>query len=76
MSGHQPSIAIAGGADRAPGAFSTLHTNDAPSAVTRLFNIGVEPYLVAASLRAVLAQRLVRKICSNCKEPVDVEPRR
>ena len=52
---------------------STLHTNDAPSAVTRLFNIGVEPYLVAASMRAVLAQRLVRKICSNCKEPVDVE---
>jgi len=44
--------------------FSTLHTNDAPSAVTRLFNIGVEPYLVAAAIRAVLAQRLVRKICS------------
>jgi len=53
---------------------STLHTNDAPSAVTRLFNIGVEPYLVAASMRAVLAQRLVRKICSNCKEPVEVQP--
>jgi len=53
---------------------STLHTNDAPSAVTRLFNIGVEPYLVAASVRAVLAQRLVRKICSNCKEPADVPP--
>jgi type IV pilus assembly protein PilB len=51
---------------------STLHTNDAPSAVTRLFNIGVEPYLVAASLKAVLAQRLVRKLCSNCKEPVEV----
>ncbi len=50
---------------------STLHTNDAPSAVTRLYNIGVEPYLVAASLRAVLAQRLVRKICSTCKEPTD-----
>ncbi len=53
---------------------STLHTNDAPSAVTRLFNIGVDPYLVAASLRGVLAQRLVRKICSNCKEPVDPDP--
>ncbi len=53
---------------------STLHTNDAPSAVTRLYNIGVEPYLVAASLRGVLAQRLVRKVCSNCKEPVDVAP--
>ena len=51
---------------------STLHTNDAPSAVTRLFNIGVEPYLVAASLRGVLAQRLVRKICTHCKEPVEV----
>ena len=51
---------------------STLHTNDAPSAVTRLFNIGVEPYLVAASLKGVLAQRLLRKICNNCKEPVDL----
>jgi type IV pilus assembly protein PilB len=47
---------------------STLHTNDAPGAVTRLFNVGVEPYLVAASLTAVVAQRLVRKICTNCKE--------
>ncbi len=47
--------------------FSTLHTNDAPSAVTRLFNIGVEPYLVAASVKAVLAQRLVRRLCPNCK---------
>jgi type IV pilus assembly protein PilB len=51
---------------------STLHTNDAPSAVTRLYNIGVEPYLVAAALRGVLAQRLVRKICSNCKEPIEI----
>lgn len=48
---------------------STLHTNDAPSAVTRLINIGVEPYLVAAALRGVLAQRLVRKVCSHCAEP-------
>lgn len=48
---------------------STLHTNDAPSAVTRLINVGVEPYLVAAALRGVLAQRLVRKICSHCAEP-------
>ena len=47
---------------------STLHTNDAPGAITRLFNVGVEPYLVAASLTAVVAQRLVRKICTNCKE--------
>ncbi len=48
--------------------FSTLHTNDAAGAITRLFNIGVEPYLVAASLTGVIAQRLVRKICTNCKE--------
>jgi type IV pilus assembly protein PilB len=47
---------------------STLHTNDASGAITRLFNVGVEPYLVAASLTAVVAQRLVRKICTNCKE--------
>jgi len=47
---------------------STLHTNDAVAAVTRLFNIGVEPYLVAATLVGVLAQRLVRKICTHCKE--------
>ncbi|MCD6304076.1 MAG: Flp pilus assembly complex ATPase component TadA [Planctomycetes bacterium] len=50
---------------------STLHTNDAPSAVTRLLNIGVEPYLVAASIEAILAQRLVRKICTHCKEPFE-----
>ncbi len=49
---------------------STLHTNDSPSAITRLFNIGVEPYLVAASIRGALAQRLVRRICKNCKEPI------
>jgi len=47
---------------------STLHTNDAPSSITRLINIGIEPYLISASLNAVLAQRLVRRICSNCKE--------
>ena len=49
---------------------STLHTNDAPSAITRLINIGIEPYLISASANAVLAQRLVRKICANCKTPV------
>ncbi|MGN0853515.1 MAG: GspE/PulE family protein [Kiritimatiellia bacterium] len=48
--------------------FSTLHTNDAPSAVTRLTDMGVKPFLVASALRAVLAQRLVRAICVNCKE--------
>ncbi len=46
---------------------STLHTNDAPGAVTRLLDLGVAPYLVSASLKGVLAQRLVRRICANCK---------
>lgn len=52
--------------------FSTLHTNDAPSSVTRLVNIGIDPYLIAASLNAVLAQRLVRTICPNCKEHYEI----
>lgn len=52
--------------------FSTLHTNDAPSAVTRLIDIGVKPFLVASSTRAIMAQRLVRKICERCREPVQV----
>jgi type IV pilus assembly protein PilB len=50
--------------------FSTLHTNDAPSAVTRLLDIGVKPFLVASSVRAVMAQRLIRTICPQCKEEV------
>ena len=49
---------------------STLHTNDAPSSITRLINIGVEPFLIGAAVNAVLAQRLVRRICSHCKEMV------
>lgn len=49
--------------------FSTLHTNDAPSAVSRLVDIGIKPFLVAAALRAALAQRLVRRICSKCAKP-------
>ncbi len=49
--------------------FSTLHTNDAPGSVTRLVDMGVEPYLVASSLEAVLAQRLVRVLCPHCAEP-------
>ena len=53
---------------------STLHTNDAPSTVSRLLNMGVEPFLVTASLNVVLAQRLARKICSDCKEPVEKAP--
>lgn len=50
---------------------STLHTNDAPGAVTRLVDMGVEPFLVAASLEGVLAQRLVRTICDSCRSPYD-----
>jgi type IV pilus assembly protein PilB len=49
--------------------FSTLHTNDAPSAVARLVDIGVQPFLVASSVRAIMAQRLVRRLCANCKQP-------
>jgi general secretion pathway protein E/type IV pilus assembly protein PilB len=49
--------------------FSTLHTNDAPSAVTRLVDIGVKQFLVASSVRAIMAQRLVRRICTSCTEP-------
>jgi type II secretory ATPase GspE/PulE/Tfp pilus assembly ATPase PilB-like protein len=50
--------------------FSTLHTNDAPGAVTRLIDMGVEPFLVASSLEAVIAQRLVRVICPKCKKSI------
>ena len=50
---------------------STLHTNDAPSTINRLMNMGIEPFLVATSVHLVLAQRLVRRICSFCKEPVE-----
>jgi general secretion pathway protein E/type IV pilus assembly protein PilB len=53
--------------------FSTLHTNDAPGALTRLVDMGIEPYLVASSLEAVLAQRLVRLICTHCKESLPPE---
>lgn len=51
--------------------FSTLHTNDAPGAVTRLIDIGVKPFLVASSTRCLMAQRLVRKICKRCAEPYE-----
>ncbi|RKY86323.1 type II secretion system protein GspE [candidate division KSB1 bacterium] len=53
---------------------STLHTNDAPSAVTRLIDMGVEPFLVASSVQSVLAQRLVRTICNKCKQPYQLSP--
>src|ERR1700730_7163625 len=49
--------------------FSTLHTNDAPSAIARLVDIGVQPFLAASSIRAIMAQRLVRRLCANCKQP-------
>jgi type IV pilus assembly protein PilB len=52
--------------------FSTLHTNDAPSAVARLVDIGVQPFLVASSVRAMMAQRLVRRLCNNCKQPAEL----
>jgi len=52
--------------------FSTLHTNDAPAAVARLADIGVKPFLIASAVRAVLAQRLVRKLCPLCKQPMDL----
>ena len=52
--------------------FSTLHTNDAPSAVARLADIGVKPFLIASAVRAVLAQRLVRKLCPICKAPAEL----
>lgn len=54
--------------------FSTLHTNDAPSAVTRLIDIGVKPFLVAAALRGAMAQRLVRLVCRECARPYDPAP--
>jgi type IV pilus assembly protein PilB len=50
----------------------TLHTNDAPSTINRLMNMGIEPFLVASSLNLVCAQRLVRRVCRHCKEPHDV----
>src|SRR5262249_36953618 len=54
--------------------FSTLHTNDAPGAITRLIDIGVQPFLVASSVMAIMAQRLVRKVCPKCQEPDEPDP--
>jgi type IV pilus assembly protein PilB len=53
---------------------STLHTNDAPSTINRLMNMGIEPFLVATATQLIAAQRLVRRICGNCKEAVDMAP--
>ena len=54
--------------------FSTLHTNDAPSAITRLIDMGIEPFLISSSVLAILAQRLVRVLCDECKEPDNPSP--
>jgi len=53
---------------------STLHTNDAPSTISRLMNMGIEPFLVATSVNLICAQRLVRRICVQCKEALQVQP--
>jgi type IV pilus assembly protein PilB len=53
---------------------STLHTNDAPSTISRLMNMGVEPFLVATSVNLICAQRLVRRVCQECKEPLEIPP--
>ncbi len=50
---------------------STLHTNDAPSTISRMLNMGVEPFLVTASVNLILAQRLARKVCAECKQPIE-----
>ncbi|NLF16480.1 MAG: Flp pilus assembly complex ATPase component TadA [Lentisphaerae bacterium] len=54
--------------------FSTLHTNDAPSAITRLIDMGIKPFLVASAVRAIMAQRLLRRLCKNCREPHQPTP--
>jgi len=53
---------------------STLHTNDAPQTLTRLVDMGVKPYAIATSVSLIIAQRLARKLCSNCKKPIDIPP--
>ncbi|MCU0231628.1 MAG: Flp pilus assembly complex ATPase component TadA, partial [Acidobacteria bacterium] len=53
---------------------STLHTNDAPSTINRLVNMGIEPFLVATSVNLIAAQRLVRRACRDCKSPIEVPP--
>ncbi len=53
--------------------FSTLHTNDAPSAISRLYKMGIEPFLIAYAINLIVAQRLIRKLCSTCKQP-DLDP--
>ena len=54
---------------------STLHTNDAPQTLTRLVDMGVKPYAIATSVSLIIAQRLARKLCNNCKQPIDIPAR-
>jgi type IV pilus assembly protein PilB len=54
--------------------FSTLHTNDAPSTISRLTDMGIPPFLVASATKLIMAQRMIRKICQKCKQPVQIEP--
>jgi type IV pilus assembly protein PilB len=54
--------------------FSTLHTNDAPSAVSRLYKLGIEPFLIAHAINIIVAQRLVRTLCTQCRRPVQIDP--
>jgi len=55
--------------------FSTLHTNDAPSAVSRLYKMGIETFLIAYAINIIIAQRLIRRVCENCKEPIkNIDP--
>ena len=51
---------------------STLHTNDAPSTISRMLNMGIEPFLITAALNVVVAQRLARRVCKDCKEPIEI----
>jgi type IV pilus assembly protein PilB len=53
---------------------STLHTNDAPQTLTRLIDMGVKPYAIATSVSLIIAQRLARKLCTNCKQSIDIPP--
>ena len=53
---------------------STLHTNDATATIMRMLNMGIAPYNVAGSINLIMAQRLARRLCSNCKEPIDLPP--
>jgi type IV pilus assembly protein PilB len=56
--------------------FSTLHTNDAPSTISRLTDMGIPPFLVASATKLIMAQRMIRKICQSCKQEIEVDPER